>query len=356
MHYPLLEIHTQKIARNAKIILELCRRNGIEPAAVSKGYNAIDAITDAIVEAGFRTVGSSRLPHLQAVRQRGYPVATLMLRLPMPSEIAAVVDCADISLNSEPAVAALLDAEAKRQGKRHALIWMRDLGDLREGIFDARMFVETACRIEREFPHLHLLGVGTNLSCYGSVVPTYENLSELVANAREIERSIGRKLDVISGGGTTSLPLLLSGRMPEGINHLRIGGAIPLRSEFAQLEALSNETLILKAEIVEIGEKPTHPVGVLGVDCFGNVKEYEDRGTRRRALLAAGAFDVGNSDKLLPVDPGVRILGCSSDHMIADIHDSQHAYRLGDTVAFTLLYQAMLFATANPLVRKQVIE
>ncbi|MDR1508221.1 MAG: alanine racemase [Synergistaceae bacterium] len=358
---PTLEIHKGKIAKNAEAVLNLCRGRGIEPAAVIKGYNAIDDVTDVIVEAGYKTLSSSRLPHLRAVKRRGYRAASLMLRLPMLSEIREVVEVCDASLNSEAETLARLDAEASQQGKRHGVILMRDLGDLREGIIDSPRLIELACRTERCHKNLDLLGIGSNLSCYGSVMPTCQNLSLLADDAAEIEREIGRKLDVVSGGESTSLQLLLRNEMPGGINHLRIGGAIMLRAEFSGLREgempdVTDDTLILKVEIIEIGEKPTHPIGVLGVDCFGNKKTFEDRGVRRRALAAIGAFDVGSHEKLVPLDENMKILGCSSDHMIIDIHDCARRYALGDIAEFKLLYQAMLYATANPMVSKVVID
>ena len=359
MVYPTLEIYRDRIARNAGIILSLCRERGIEPAAVVKGWNAIDEITDVIVEMGFRTLASSRLPHLEAARRRGYPARVMMLRIPMLSETASVVDSCDVSLNSEPETLRALDKEAARQGKRHGVILMRDLGDLREGIFDSADLIELACRVERDFRNLDLMGLGANLSCYGTVMPTRENLSCLADDAFEIERVIGRKLEVVSSGGSSSLPLLLSGEMPSGINQLRIGGGIMTRDEIPglpedALPEMTDDTLILNVEIIETGEKPTHPIGVLGVDCFGNPKTFEDRGVRRRAILAAGAFDIGSHEKLIPFDDDIKILGCSSDHMIADIHDSGREYRLGACVPFKLLYQAMLYATASPLIEKKI--
>jgi predicted amino acid racemase len=185
-------------------------------------------------------------------------------------------------------------------------------------------------------------------------------LSRLADDADAIARAIGRKLEVISCGGSSSLPLLLTGEMPSGINQIRIGGGIITRDEIpglpdGALPEMTDDALILSAEIIETGEKPTHPIGVLGVDCFGNAKTFEDKGIRRRAILAAGAFDIGNHEKLIPLDKDMKILGCSSDHMILDIHDCRHEYRLGDRVPFKLLYQAMLYATASPLIGKIII-
>lgn len=359
MGHPVLEVDLGIIKKNAAIVKRLCDESGIEASAVIKGFNALDDITSSIVESGYTCVASSRIPHLKAVKEKGYPVETMGLRVPMISEVHEVVEFCDICLCSELETVRLLDREAAERHKTLQVVLMRDLGDLREGIIDGERFVETACAIERDHPHTHLLGVGTNLGCYGSVKPTVENLSLLVSDAQEIERAIGRELEVVSGGGSTSLYLAIRGMMPRGINHLRLGGVLLLPSEVLDLEndlpGMSDEGLILKAEIIEIGEKPTYPIGELGTDCFGSVGAYEDLGVRRRALLALGAFDIGNHKKLIPLDKGINVLGGSSDHTIVDIHDSIREYRLGDAVSFTLFYQAMLFATANNFVEKKFI-
>ncbi|MDR3321755.1 MAG: alanine racemase [Synergistaceae bacterium] len=360
MGNPVLEINVSLIRKSAAAVRAVCAAAGINPTAVVKGYNALDEVTEALADAGYQSFASSRLPHLKRVKDR-LSAETMALRIPMQSEVVDVVELADISLNSELATVRLLDLEAARQKKRHKVILMRDLGDLREGFIDEERFVETACAVERGCGNIILHGVGTNLSCYGSVIPTPENLSILLRGAWEIERRIGRRLDVISGGASTSLYLVVNGEMPNGVNHLRIGAANLLLSEASNvpegaIPELTDETFILKAEIIEIGEKPTHPIGKLGTDAFGNVRTYEDKGVRRRALLAVGAFDAGDHKKLVPLDKGVVLLGCSSDHMIADIEDSEQNYRLGDTVAMTTRYQAMLFATENDLVEKRFVE
>lgn len=358
-HYPVLEINQELVYKNAVIIRNLCKSAGIEPAAVIKGYNALPAIIEPILQAGYKTLASSRISHLVAIQEKKYPVEAMLIRIPMLSEVKNVVRFSSISLNSEIETIARLDQMARDIGAKHKIILMRDLGDLREGIFDRELFIETACRVEKDFSGIILHGIGTNLGCYGSVLPTAENLSQLVEDAREIERRIGRKLDVVSGGATTSIPLLAMGGMPNGINHLRIGEAIVLSHDLENfydcpLPGHSNDTLTLKAQIVEIGEKPTHPVGKLCVNCFGETPVYEDRGIRRRAILAIGAFDLGAPEKLVPSDRDIKILGSSSDHTIIDIHDCKTPYKLGDIVSFTLCYQNMLFATANPLVQKKV--
>ena len=120
MKYPVLEINTQIIRRNAEVLLNFCRDRGIEPYAVIKGFNAMDCIAKQFVEAGYKTLASSRLPHLVAAKKAGWPVKTLALRVPMLSETDEVVRWCDASLNSETQVLRALDEAAAKVNKIHA--------------------------------------------------------------------------------------------------------------------------------------------------------------------------------------------------------------------------------------------
>ena len=92
-------------------------------------------------------------------------------------------------------------------------------------------------------------------------------------------------------------------------------------------------------------EKPSHPIGEIDLDAFGHRQVYEDRGIRRRAILALGRQDVGYLEDLLPRIPGVQVLGGSSDHLILDIEDSPEDWFPGKIVPFDLNYGTLMFAT-----------
>jgi len=91
------------------------------------------------------------------------------------------------------------------------------------------------------------------------------------------------------------------------------------------------------------------------VNAFGDIGFYEDRGIRKRAIVALGNFDIGDCKKIIPKDIDVKVLGASSDHTILDIHDSKINYKLGDIVEFNVLYQAMLVACASSTINKKII-
>jgi predicted amino acid racemase len=63
-----------------------------------------------------------------------------------------------------------------------------------------------------------------------------------------------------------------------------------------------------------------------------------------RTILALGSQDVGDACTLIPVEEGVEIVGCSSDHTIVDVTDTGKTWHSGDTLSFRLRYSNMLYA------------
>jgi len=270
----------------------------------------------------------------------------------MLCELNDVARWCDYSLESERATLDALEKACARQGAVHKAVIMADLGDLREGFWDQDEMLDVCVHVERDLPHVELAGVGVNLGCYGSIQPTPENLGQLVHIARRVEDAIGRKLEIVSGGATSSFTLVHWGTMPEGINHLRIG-------EFALLggiygcypDFLRRDVFTLRMEVVECKPKPSYPVGELTVDAFGKTREYTDRGIRRRALCAAGRVDYGDPFDLTPRLAGVEVLGASSDHTILDVEDAAVPVRLGDVLDFGVSYGSLVYLTNTPEVR-----
>ena len=265
------------------------------------------------------------------------------------SELPDEVELCDISLQSDIIVLRALNEEAKKQGKVHEVILMMDLGDLREGFWHEEDALDAALEIEHELKNLRLAGVGVNLSCYGSVLPTKRNMQGLVSLASDIEREIGRKLDYISGGASTSAYMAMNGTMPYRINLLRLGD-IGLRGEtdnFAP-DFLETGVMTIKAEVIECRDKPSFPVGELGVNAFGEVGHYEDRGIRRRALVARGRVDYGNCFDLIPRMEGIEVIGASSDHTILDVEAVKDKVHVGDVLEFGIkAYGPMAYLTSS---------
>lgn len=350
--YPVLLVNKSKLQHNIKTVKATCESQGIHLAGIIKGFNGILGAVEEFQLAGCAQIGSSRIEQIMDARNAGIEAKYMMIRIPMLSEVEDIVRWADMSLNSENVVISKIQEECVKQNKRHGIVLMADLGDLREGYWDKDELVEEAVRIENELDMLDLLGVGTNLGCYGSINPTRQNMEELCEIARRVEERIGRKLEIVSGGASTSYPLVLAHDMPEGINHLRIGEAITLAYDLKEIYNLDDgglhtDCFMLQSEIIEIKDKPTHPVGEIFVDCYGSKPTYIDRGIRKRALVAMGRLDYALLEKIIPMDKGVALVGSSSDHTIVDIHDCEQEWKVGDILTFALTYPSLMYLSGN---------
>lgn len=352
-NYPRIEINLKKLEHNARRTVALCGKFGIEVASVTKGFCAYPQIAEALLRGGVKMLADSRLDNLKKLRE--FPVPKMLLRIPMISELDQVVEYADIVLISELKTARILGEKALEKNKRQKVVIMVDLGDLREG-FWLDGVVEAAGEMVK-IDGIELIGIGTNLTCYGGVIPSTENLGNLVRYAEEIEKRYRINLAIISGGNSSSMHLVFDGSIPRKINNLRIGEAILLGRETVidkERDNFYSDTFVLKAEVVEVKEKPSVPIGKIGKDAFGKIPVFEDRGIRKRAIIAIGKQDVDPGD-LIPVDQDIIILGGSSDHIILDVSDCRKDYQIGDIVAFNLTYGGMLRVMTSPYVTKEFI-
>ncbi|MDR1246347.1 MAG: alanine/ornithine racemase family PLP-dependent enzyme [Clostridiales Family XIII bacterium] len=358
--YPKLTADLKKLRDNIDRIKSRCAERGVALTGVIKGFTGIPACVKVFEDAGCQYIGTSRLEQIRGAIEYGVKGPFMLIRVPMLSEAYEAVRLADISLNSEPAVLRALNGAAGKLGKTHKVILMADLGDLREGFWSKGELLAAARLVERELGNLYLAGVGTNLGCYGSIFPTADKLNELVDCAEMIEAGIGRRLDILSGGASTSLPRIFDGDMPERINQLRVGEAVVNARDLQELfgydmSFMHRDVFVLHAEVVEVKDKPTYPDGEIMFDAFGMKREYVDRGVRRRALLALGRADYAFHDMIFPMDEGVEVLGASSDHTIVDIEDARREFKVGDIMKFTLCYASAVFATNSPNIKLSVI-
>ena len=351
--YPQLEFDLALLRSNADAVISRCRGMGIRVCGVVKGVDGLPEAARVLRAAGAAELGTSRLEQVAKCRAAGVPGPWLLIRIPGLTELPDVVALCETSLQSEWPTLLALEEECLRQNKTHRVIVMTDLGDLREGFWDKKELVDVCERVERDLPHVQLAGIGVNLTCYGSTKPTPEKMNELVGLARQVEQRIGRKLEIVSGGATSSFTLVHWGTMPAGVNHLRIGEAILLGKDLQvdwgirDMDYLRMDALTLRAEVVEVKDKPTYPIGEFAIDAFGRKPVYEDRGIRRRAILALGRADVGELESLIPREPGMTVIGGSSDHCIVDAEDCPRRLQVGDIVEFSLCYSHMLYATAR---------
>ena len=263
MSGPQVAIDLGRIERNARVVAERCAAAGIKVFGVTKGTCGMPQVARAMLRGGVAGIAESRFENIRRLRDSGITAPIMLLRSPPISRVEEVVRSVDVSLQSELAIIRELSRIAEPMGRVPDILLMIDLGDLREGIWPNDL-VPT---VEQILPlkGVRIAGIGTNLGCFGAILPTEENLGQLVAHAYKVESLTGRPLDFISGGASSSLTLLLDGRLPAGINNLRVGEAIlqggleTFRDPpWAELEY---DACRLTCDIIEVKMKPSRPIG-----------------------------------------------------------------------------------------------
>ncbi|WP_346935051.1 ornithine racemase Orr [Clostridium sp.] len=351
--YPRVDIDLNKLTYNAKFLLNMCNGKMIDVAVVTKVFCAEPDIVKGILDAGVNTIGDSRVANLKKIVN--LPCEKLLLRIPALSEVREVIMYSDISLNSEVDTIKALSKEAIRAKKTHKIILMVDLGDLREGVLE-----KDVLEISREIvklPNIKFMGIGTNLTCYGGVIPDEVNLGRLLNIKNNIEKELNVKIPIVSGGNSSSLYMVMNKTIPEGINNLRLGESVVLGRETAygrDIPGMFRDVFTLKGEIIEIKDKPSVPIGNIGMDAFGEVPTFQDRGIIKRAIISMGRQDV-KIDGITPRDEKIRILGGSSDHLLLDVSESESDYKVGDMISFDVDYGALLSLMTSSYINKCIM-
>ena len=352
MKSPRLEIDLTKIAYNVREIVKLYGSKGIRIVGVTKGACGDPRIGKVFLKNGVEIIGDSRISNLARLRGSGIQAPLLLIRLPSFSEADAVIEHSDMSLNSELSVIKEISRVALKKGVMHKIILMVELGDLREGIMPTDL--EDTVEKVLSLAGVELVGVGTNLACYGAVTPDEEKMGQLSDLAHNIEDKFRITLEFISAGNTASYSWIKTTKNPGKINCARLGECLLLGTnelEETKIPELQTDTMTLIAEVIESKVKPSIPYGKIGHDVFGNYEFFEDRGYIRRAILGVGRQDVVVEDLIPRAD--IDILGASSDHLIVDAKKMN--LKVGDEVEFSLKYRAMLGAMTSRYVKKRHI-
>ncbi len=342
--YPRLVINTGHFRENVEAVIRRCSLCNVEITGVTKGVNGIHEVTKAYVEGGVKSIGTSRLEQFEGIREECPGISLMLIRSPMLSEIKDVVRITDVSLNTEIEVIKALNEEAARQNKTHEIILMTDVGDLREGFWDEEELLSAAIMAEKELDNIYLAGVGTNVGCYGALEPTVETLEKLAETAVKIEKKIGRPLDIISGGASSSLMRIWDRDMPEKINHLRIGGEAMLaytnRVIYGyDMSDLHYDAFALEAEIARVFRV-----------------EGDNGELRKKALLDIGLADYCHADALYPTEQGVKLEASFDDYTLMDIEEAKSDYKTGDIITFGLVYGALVYLTKSRSVNFEFID
>lgn len=346
---PRVKIALSQIRDNTRILSELYKQKGISLMGVSKAVLGEPLIAEAMIQGGVKFIADSRIENIEKMKSAGIATRFVLLRTAL-SQAESIVRNANISLNTEIETVKELSYYAKAHNKIHQIILMAELGDLREGILPGNLF--QFIKKTLSFPHIEIIGIGCNLACHGGIKPDRKNMDQLSKLAKAIEREFQINLEIISGGNSANYEWGEAAQEIGQINNLRLGELILLGRETVNREAipgLHTNAFQLVAEVIESKDKPSLPYGEICQDAFGNIPVFQDRGIRRRIIIALGRQDILVSG-LRPI-ADLKILGSSSDHIVLD--SNNYDLKVGSEVNFNLDYGGLLAAMTSPFIQKQ---
>jgi predicted amino acid racemase/D-alanyl-D-alanine dipeptidase len=348
---PRVEIDLRKIAHNTKTLVKLYASKGINLIGVTKVVCG-PIVADVLVKSGINILADSRLENIKRMCEAGIQAQFLLLRTPSFSKAEDVVKYTDISLNSELVVIKRLSKAALENGIIHKIIIMVDLGDLREGIMPSNL--DQNIEQIKELKGIKIVGLGTNLACFGGVAPDDDKMKLLSLIAGEVEVRHELNLTFISGGNSANYNWFMTTKNLGKVNNLRIGESIFLGLETLNripIPELFTNAFILVAEVIESKIKPSLPNGSISQDAFGKIPEFHDHGLMKRTILNLGVQDV-QVDGITP-RMDVDIIGASSDHLI--INSKIKELKVGRELEFDMNYSALLSAMTSRYVNKIAI-
>lgn len=349
--YPKLFINLKSIGENYLKIKKKCEQIGIELVPVVKVVRGDENIVRNLVSLGANVIADSRIKNI--INYKDIKVRKLLLRSPTFSEIDSAVELTDYSLESELKTIEKIALSCRKKGKKHGVIVMVEVGELREGIIpeDVLPFVKKLLT----FSNIEFIGLGTNTTCFSGIIPNYNNLKVLYDLKTKLEDD-GIKVNILSGGGSNLLKIIWDGKIPSFINQIRVGEGIFLGVEAVKREpmpSLRQDTFRLDVELIEVKKKPSLPWGERTKDAFEEEVKFQDEG-----FMIRGIASIGRQDVLLTgikSDENLKIIGASSDHLVLNLNKAP-SLKVGDIISFRLNYAGVLSSYTSPYIEKIYIE
>ncbi len=353
-----IELDRKKLHHNYQFLKRLFDKNNIKFGIVTKLLCGHKEYIKEVINLGAEQLCDSRISNLKTIKQINSEIETIYIKPPAKRSIKTIVKFADISLNTESYTINLLSEEAQRQNKVHKIIIMIEMGDLREGVMreDFIDFYEKVFQM----PNIEVVGIGTNLSCMSGVMPSPDKLIQLSLYEQLIEARFNHNVPYVSGGTSVTLPMLLQGLLPPGVNHYRLGETLYLGNNLINdkpIKGMKQNALTLYAELIELTEKPVVPEGDLGENVDGQTAEInpDDIGkTAYRGLLDIGLLDI-DPRHIEPFDADVEIAGASSDMIVIDLGSDQPRYKVGDLIRLRMTYMGALGAMNSNYIEKRIV-
>ena len=354
-----LKLYKKELHHNFAFLDSLFNHHRIKWGITTKLFCGNRNFLKEVIDLGIGEVHDSRISNLKVIKEINPDTLTIYIKPPPKDIVRDVVKYADISLNTELTTLHQLSDEAQRQNTVHKVIIMIEMGDLREGVMrdDLINFYEKVFRL----PGIEVVGLGTNLNCLHGVMPDSDKLIQLALYKQIIELRFKKEIPLVSGGTTVTIPLLLRGQLPAGINHFRVGEALFFGKNLftdGVIDGMSDGVLELFSQIIELSDKPIVPMGELGVNPQGKTVEIIEKDigkTSFRAILDIGILDI-QPNYLVPVDEHIRITDASSDMLILDLGSNPDGYKVGDMVRFKLKYMGALGLMNSYYIEKRIAD
>ncbi len=353
-----ITLDRKKLKTNFDYLNNLFREHNIEWAIVTKMLCGHREYLQEVINLGIEEICDARISNLKKVKEIKPEVQTVYIKPPARRAIPDIVRYADASFNTEYETIRMLSEEAGRQGKKHKVVIMIELGDLREGVMGSHLVDFYGSVFE--LPNIIVTGIGSNLNCLHGVMPSHDKFVQLSLYKQLIEAKFNRRIPWVTGGTSVVIPLIQMHQLPKGINHFRVGETLYFGTDLVHstiFEGMEHDVIRLYAEIIEITEKPVVPIGSMEANPSGEMYEIneEDYGrTTHRAILDLGLLDI-NSDYLIPEDKSFEFVGASSDMLVLDLDDNDQGYKVGDLIPFDLKYMGALTLLNSYYIEKRIM-
>ncbi len=354
----ILNLYKDKLKHNYKYLNSLFSENGIEWGVVTKLLCGNKLFLNELLKLGVKEMHDTRISNIRMIKTLDPNVQTVYIKPPPKRSIANVIKYVDVSFNTDLYTIKLLSQEALKQNKKHKIIIMVEMGDLREGVMGDNLidFYEQVFTL----PNIEIIGLGTNLNCLNGILPNQDKLIQLCLYRQLITLKFKREIAWISGGTSVTLSLLHNQLVPKGVNHFRVGEALFFGNDLVSgkpFEKMKTGVFKLFTEIIELYEKPIVPSGEQIENVAGHIPKFspEEYGkSTYRAILDIGLLDI-SPKHLIPEDSAIKIIEVSSDMLVVDLGDNLKKYKTGDLVSFDVGYMGVLGLMNSNYIEKQII-
>ena len=346
MSTPRIEIDLDAIKHNTLKILSWFKPCGIQILAVTKLIHGCPRILKIIKDNGLDHFADSRIENINRIHLHYPHIDFGFIRIPNPWEAPEVITHCAWSTHSQQETLEAFENEAKVRTRKHGIMLMVEMGDLREGVMPD--LLPKLLELVLQSDWLYLRGLSVNLACFGGIQHDQQFLNRFIELKCGIERKFNFTFPVVSYGNSAVLRHLESiSKSP--INEIRLGEAIFLGTEpgsSTPIRDLVNDAFQIIGTVLECSIKPEKPYGGMqGLNAFGEILNVSTA-FPYHVLVDLGRLDT-KPDQLTNAD--LKILGGSSDYLVLR---SKSKLTVGTEVKFQGSYEAILRAMHSPFVDK----